>query len=297
MVARNMPAAEVDITAELVRSLLIAQHPDLADLPLTEIAHGWDNVMFRLGTDYAVRVPRRAAADELIVNEARWLRGWSDRLPIPIPEPVRTGNPTTDFPWHWNICPWFDGDVAASSTLHDPRREARRMAEFLTILHVPMPDGGPANQYRGMPLAELTPRVLANIDKLSDEIDSASCIARWHELAGVDQWDGPPLFLHGDIHTANLLVHDGAISAVIDFGDVTAGDPAVDYAFAWMLFDETSRGELREVGGLDDALWSRAEGWALHFALLYRLNSADNPLIARMGRDLMAALEIRMVDT
>ena len=291
MTSQNMPAAEVDVTVDLVRALVSAQHADLADLEMTEIANGWDNVIFRLGAHYTVRVPRRAAAAGLIVNEARWLAGWSARLPIPIPEPVRVGRPTAHYPWPWSICPWFDGEVAANSALTDPAREARLLGRFLDVLHVPMPDNGPENPYRGIPFAELTPRVFANIEKLGNEIDREATVARWDEFSGVAEWDGPPIFLHGDLHTANMLVHEGQISAVIDFGDVTTGDPAVDFAFAWMLFDEPTRRELRRsAGDLDDALWIRAEAWALHFALMYRLNSADNPLFARMGDRLLVAL-------
>jgi aminoglycoside phosphotransferase (APT) family kinase protein len=110
-------------------------------------------------------------------------------------------------------------------------------------------------------------------------------LERFERLAAVDEWTGRPLWLHGDLHSANLVVVDGAICAVLDFGDITSGDPAVDLAFAWMLFDDEARSVLRTAaGGIDDAMWSRAQAWALHFALLYVLNSADSDRFQRMGR-------------
>jgi aminoglycoside phosphotransferase (APT) family kinase protein len=291
MAAQNMPAAEVDVTVDLVRALLLEQHPDLADLQLSELANGWDNAIFRLGSDYTVRVPRRAAAAELVVNEARWLAGLAQRLPIPIPEPVRIGRPTASYPWHWNVCPWFEGEVASECPLSDPNREARRLGEFLATLHVPMPQGGPINKWRGGPIGELGARVLGNVAKLGAEIDAAAVTARWAELSAAAEWDHPAVFLHGDLHTANMLVHEGQISAIIDFGDVTTGDPAVDFAVAWMLFDPEARVELRQAaGGPDDALWSRAEAWALHFAIVYKLHSADNPRFDRMANNLLSAI-------
>lgn len=291
MAPQNMPAAEVEITTALVRRLLHEQHPDLAGLALTPLANGWDNVIFRLGAELSVRMPRRQLAAQLVVNEAVWLAGWAARLPIPIPEPVRTGRPGAGYPWHWNICPWFPGEPAADHALADPHHEARRLGRFLATFHVPVPDGGPDNPFRGQPVRELASRVRANLDRLGEVVDVAVAWRRFEELSAVDEWDGPPTLVHGDLHTANILVDDGAISAIIDFGDITAGDPAVDFAVAWMLFDADGRAALRAAaGGLDDALWSRAEAWALHFALLYALHSADNPRFARMGRRLLATV-------
>lgn len=291
MAPRNMPPAEVDVDAELVRRLLSAQHPDLADLELRVLANGWDNAMFRLGDTHTVRLPRREAAAALVVNEATWLAGWGARLPIPISEPVRTGRPSPEYPWHWNVGPWYPGTVAADTALADPARDAARLGEFLTALHVPVPGREPVNPYRGHAVAELGDRVRANIDRLAGEIDAGATHRRWQELSAVDEWPGPPVMLHGDLHTANVLVHDGTISAVIDWGDVTVGDPACDLAIAWMLFEGDARATFRATAaGHDEALWSRAAAWALHFAIVYRLNSADNPRFDRMARQLYRAV-------
>jgi aminoglycoside phosphotransferase (APT) family kinase protein len=290
--ARDMPAAEVAVTGELVRSLLGDQHPDLAELRLIEVANGWDNAIFRLGDDFTVRMPRREMGAGPALDEQRWLPDLAPRLPLPIPAPVRVGVPGRGYPWHWSICPWFDGEVAAESLLSDPEREARRLGAFVTALHEPAPDGLPVNvALRGQPLRRLDERIEQHLArgavKCATGVDD-----RWRRLIAVDEWAGPPVWLHGDLHTANLLVDDGEISAVIDFGDLTAGDPAVDMAIAWMLFDEPARTVFRANAGAGDdaALWSRAEAWALYFAVIYVSNSADNPQIGGIGRRLLTTL-------
>lgn len=299
-----MPAAEIEVNAALVRRLLASQHTDLAHLELSEIANGWDNMMFRLGSDYTVRIPRREVAAPLIVNEARWLKGLAKRLPISIPEPVRTGQPTEFFPWPWNICPWFEGEVAARSTLSNPLAEAETLAEFLVLLHIDMAGDGPKNPWRAGPLSEVEPRFKANLAILAEaesspdrdpadrdaDLDLSQLLERWHDLSQVPEWSGPPQFVHGDLHTANVLVHEGSISAVIDFGDVTTGDPAVDFAIAWMLFDNETRRHFRQAADVGDHTWARAEAWALHFACVYLAHSADNPLLGMMGRHLIGEL-------
>jgi aminoglycoside phosphotransferase (APT) family kinase protein len=286
--AQNMPAAEIDIDDGLVRRLLADQHPDLASLPLTLVANGWDNAIFRLGGDLAVRLPRRWQGAELVVNEQRWLPELASRLPIPVPVPLRVGLPSDDYPWNWTVVAWFDGDVAADVPLADPIFEARRLGRFVDALHAPAAVDAPVNPFRGQPLAELRPRVLNSIERMDGSIDAAAVTERLGRFTDVADWTGAPVWLHGDLHSANVLVRDGAICAVIDFGDVTSGDPAVDLAIGWMLFDEAALDVFRaSAGDIDDATWSRAQAWALHFALLYLLNSADNPRFGRMGTNLL----------
>jgi aminoglycoside phosphotransferase (APT) family kinase protein len=146
------------------------------------------------------------------------------------------------------------------------------------------------NPFRGHPVGELTSRVDDNLARLG--LSRAGEVReRWRVLAAAPEWEGPALWLHGDLHVANLLVRDGRIAAVLDFGDITGGDPAVDLAVGWMLFEPADRATFRAaVGDVDDATWARAEAWALHFAVVYLANSADNPRIARMGAALLTAV-------
>jgi aminoglycoside phosphotransferase (APT) family kinase protein len=290
-----MSAAEVDVTDELVQRLLLEQHPDLAVGVLTRVANGWDNVIFRLDdlgdAALTVRVPRRQLGADLVANEHRWLPELAPRLPIAIPAPVRFGEPSGDYPWKWSVCPWFDGDVAADVAPRDLTLEAQRLGSFLGALHVPAPPDAPHNAYRCGPVTEPRPRFESALDRLDALIDGPRVRMRWEELVGVEAWNGEPLWLHGDLHTANVIVQDGEVTAVIDLGDLTAGDPAVDFAIGWMLFDDDDRARFRAAAGsTDDATWSRAEAWALHFALMYLLHSAESPRFERMGTSLLDTL-------
>jgi aminoglycoside phosphotransferase (APT) family kinase protein len=189
------------------------------------------------------------------------------------------------------VVPWFDGAVAADVALDAPTAEAQRLGRFVQALHTPAPDDAPINAFRGQPIADLRPRVTANLERLADSIDAVAVAGRFDRLADVDDWQDAPVWLHGDLHSANLLVRGGALCAVIDFGDLTSGDPAVDLAVGWMLFDDATLEVFRSSAGtVDDATWSRAQAWALHFALLYVLHSADNPRFARMGTELLGRI-------
>lgn len=286
-----MPAAEVDVSPDLVRSLLEDQHPDLATLPLRLIGEGWDNVMYRLGDDFAVRLPRREMASQLVRNEQQWLPQLAPRLPIPIPAPLRIGVPFVGYPWHWSVLPWFDGEMAESAPLRDPYEAATTLGWFLRELNQPAPDDYPPNPYRGVPLATRHDPTVERIAQLADEIDAVAITRVWEELCAAPVYEGPPLWIHGDLHPANVLVRDGVIAAVIDFGDISGGDRAVDLAGGIMLFDGGALAVFRETAGnVDVDLWRRAYGWALVHSLACLSNSADNPTINAIGRKTLAAV-------
>lgn len=283
-----MPSAEIDIDVALVRRLLRAQHPDLADLPIEPIAHGWDNAILRLGADLTVRLPRRAAAAEIIEHEHRWLPLLAPSLPIRIPAPLRLGRPGGDYPWAWSIGPWFEGAPAADGPMAANGAMARTLGAFLNALHQPAPRGAPRNPFRGIPLSARHDRLEADLAKAGDEIDRDRVRRGFVEATGTGVWSAPPVWIHGDLHPANILVAGARISAVIDWGDMCAGDPATDLAIGWMLFDTDARRVLRAVTTVDDACWARARGWAIALALACLGNSADNPMIARIGEVTLA---------
>jgi aminoglycoside phosphotransferase (APT) family kinase protein len=291
MPADDMPAAEVDVSDIVVGGLLAEQFPDLAHLELTELAYGWDNAIFRLGDHLTVRLPRRVLAAQLVEHEQRWLPELAGTLPLPIPAPVRIGRPGAGYPWAWSVCPWFPGVIALQEPPADMFEAAATLGAFVAALHHEAPIDAPANPYRGVPLAQRDEVVRDRAQQLSDLIDAPAVVRCWGDLAATRPWDGPPLWLHGDLHPANVLVHEGRISAVIDFGDITAGDPATDLAVAWMLFPVEARTVFRAAAGnVDDHTWTRARGWALSLGLAYLANSADNPMFARLGERVLAAV-------
>lgn len=296
------------IDEDLVRALVGEQHPDLASLPVSKFADGWDNSIFQLGDDLTVRLPRRVEGAALIEHEQRWLPVLSADLPRPgdgglaTSAPVRIGRPGCGYPWPWSVGPWLPGDIAASVAPTDPVDAARRLGSFLAAFHQPAPPDAPLNPYRGIPLADRAGAMANGLDRVAEMerglgpgVSRASVEARWAELLVTPPWDGPVLWLHGDLHPANLLVHEGRLSAVIDFGDLTSGDPATDLAVAWLLLPPSARPAFRSAagggrvdgGGIDDDTWTRAEGWALALSVAYLAGSPHrSPLIAVAHRTL-----------
>ncbi|NEE02950.1 aminoglycoside phosphotransferase family protein [Phytoactinopolyspora halotolerans] len=291
----DTPAAEVSIDAGLVQRLVAAQHPDLAG-PLKLVAHGWDNAIYRLGDDLCVRLPRRQVAVELTRHEQRWLPMLAEQLSTPIPAPVRVGVPGDGYPWPWTIGPWIDGTPAAELPPHRRASAARDVAEFMAELHVPAPDDAPANPVRGVALRSRTDAVRQRLD--TGTIAEADTVwALWSGFVEADPWPGPTVWVHGDPHPANLLLredpHSGALrlAAVLDFGDLTSGDPATDLAAAWMVFDAAGRAAFRatldELAGVDQSTWTRARGWALNMGTAIAVHSDDNPRMAEIGRHVL----------
>jgi aminoglycoside phosphotransferase (APT) family kinase protein len=287
-----MPAAEVEVSADLVRLLLADQHPDLARLPVEFLANGWDNELYRVGDGLVARLPRRALGAEIIKNEQRWLTGLAPRLPLPIPYPERIGVPAHGYPYSWSVVPYLPGVPAAEASSFDPAGAAAVVGGFLGALHIPAPADAPANPFRGVPLAERAGNFAANLALLTGQVDRDAVLRVWEVVLAAPRYDGPPVWLHGDLHPANVLVNDGQVSGVIDFGDITAGDPASDLSVAWMLLPLDCHGSFwsayQAAGGAsgrgDDALRARARGWALNLAIVFLAHSEGNPVLLETGR-------------
>jgi aminoglycoside phosphotransferase (APT) family kinase protein len=265
--------AETEITAELVRDLLRDQHPDLADRPLSLGARGWDNQLWRLGGDLAVRLPwatQRAGA--LLLKEHAWLPALAARLPLPVPVPQRLGEPSARFPRPWIITTWVPGDPADRAPVTRGAQAAGALGAFLTALHQPAPATAPGGSDRGGPLADRTEdfaRGLTAAAGLGLIPDLGAIRAIWDDAVTAPAWDGPPLWLHGDLHPANVLTADGTLCGVIDFGDMCAGDPACDLAACWILLPDGFTGQFHEAcqPAPQTATLRRARGWAVLHAL------------------------------
>jgi len=283
--ASSTPRAEVLIDAEGVRALLAEQHPDLADLPIRLAASGWDNLMFRLGDRLSVRLPRRAVAARLLETEQRWLPELAGRLPLPIPAPVRIGRATAQFPWAWSVLPWLPGTPADLEPPSDD--EGARWGEFLRALHVPVPAEAPRNPVRGGPLADRADAFATRIGRLEGKTDlvNDALLAVW-DRALAAPIDAAPAWMHGDPHAQNVLVEAGAFSAVVDWGDMAAGDPATDLASIWMLLG-SARARHRAFGAYGPcsaATLARARGWAVLFGVtLLDIGLSDTPRFIAMG--------------
>jgi aminoglycoside phosphotransferase (APT) family kinase protein len=290
---QRMPGADVAIDTSLVRALLREQHADLASLPLAEAGEGWDNKLFRLGDGLVVRLPRRRVAAGLIEHEQRWLPVLAPNLPLPVPAPVRVGRPGCGFPWAWSIAPWFPGEPAADLATGHTETMALQLAEFLAALHRPAPVDAPSNPFRTS-LPSRSDTFQERLQRCGRQVEQTSALLVWRASLEAPVWSGPAVWVHADVHPGNLLVNTGRLIAVIDFGDLTAGDPAVDLSVAWMLWPEGVRHAFRIAVGrtmpwVDEATWQRARGWAVSLGVAYLVHSLDNPVMMDIGRRTVAA--------
>ncbi|MET7370812.1 aminoglycoside phosphotransferase family protein [Streptomyces sp. NPDC005566] len=283
-----MTHIELEITAELVRDLLHDQHPDLADRPVKLGARGWDNQVWRLGDDLAVRLPwATQSADELLRKEHAWLPVLAPRLPLQVPVPQRLGEPSDRFPRPWLVTTWVPGEPADRSPATRGADAAVTLANFLTALHQPAPDGAPSGRDRGSPLAETAEQFARGLVSAVDLglIRNPDAVrAVWEDAAAAPEWAGPALWLHGDLHPANILTTNGTFSGVIDFGDMFAGDPACDLAAAWVLLPDGAADHFHQAyrPHPDAATLRRARGWAVQRALS-ALHIADAGVRGRPG--------------
>jgi aminoglycoside phosphotransferase (APT) family kinase protein len=275
-------AADIFIDEPLVRRLLVEQHPDLRDLELRPVAHGWDNDLYRLGNELVVRLPRRMVAASLIEHEQRWLPGIAERVPVSVPVPVRVGIPSETFPWPWSVTPWFEGTPASETAPGSLDELAAELASFVRDLQIPAPADAPHNPLRGVPLAArdraLRNYLASGLVPRAIEVESA-----WSHALEAAQWPHAPVWLHGDLHPANFLLRGGHLAAVLDFGDVTAGDPASDLATAWLTFDGSGRERFRAGLDYDEDTWRRARAWALVLSAAFLANAAVTPSMREIG--------------
>ena len=269
VIHHSKPAADIEIDEALVRSLLRAQHPDLADLPLQSIDSGWDNAMFRLGEALAVRLPRRVAVAKLIEHEQEWLPQLAPLLPIAVPAPVRVGQPAENYPSRWSIVPWLSG---RNADLCEPRADqAERLAAFLCALHRPAPANAPVNPYRGVPLRERAEQIAERIRRLEQHTtllnDDVVAHLRSCDRARRSTSSRPGCTAICTPATCSSTTR--VITGVIDWGDMTSGDRATDLATLWMnLSDRKAReNAMRACNGVSDATWLRAKGWAIFYGV------------------------------
>lgn len=269
----KLRAGKFDVDVPLVERLLARQFPHWSHLPVVPVTEdGWDNWTFRIGETMKVRLPSAAGYAEQPAKEAAWLPRLAPHLPVPVPVPLALGAPDLGFPWQWSVLGWLEGSPAAPAALPDPVAFARDVAGFLRALWridaAGAPPPGPHNYLRGAdPVAAYGDEARRSIDAIADRIDARAA----HSLidaAASAPFGGPPVWLHGDLAAGNLLVREGRLAAVIDFGCLAAGDPAADLVIAWVFFTADARQAFRDALAVDDATWLRARVWALWKAAL-----------------------------
>ncbi len=241
------------------------------------------------------RFDYRASTGQLgqIEKECRWLPYLAPHLPLPVPVPLAMGEPGEGYPWNWSVCQWVDGENATLDRIADPCQFAIDLARFIVALQRIDPGDGPRSGSpgvsRGVPLAPRDAATRTAIAELDGMIDTEAATAAWDAALAAPVWEGPPTWIHGDLQSGNLLVVDGRLNAVIDFGTMGVGDPACDMLVAWTLFTADARAAYRAAVQVDDATWARGRGWALSFgvgALSYY--KVTNPTLAGIARHAIA---------
>lgn len=279
-----MHDGELPIDEALVARLLAAQLPELASLPVRAWpSTGTVNAIFRLGDHLTARLPRLERYAAALAREAAWLPRLAPRLSLRVPEPVAVGRPTTAYPCVWAVYRWLHGAPWGDGVAVDERAMATALAGFVGELRALDPGGGPPAGRA--PLRELDVRTRAAIEASHGAIDADAALAAWTRALTAPAWDGVPSWIHTDLMRPNLLVVDGRLDAVIDFGGAGVGDPAMDLVAAWSVFGPAGRAAFREAlrrdRRLDAGAWARARGYALHQAALIVPYYADsNPAFA-----------------
>ena len=281
---------------ELVRRLIGAQFPQWAGLPVRPVpVDGWDHRSFRLGDTMLVRLPSAAAYAGQVEHEHRWLPGFAPLLPLAIPEPLGLGRPAEGYPLAWSVYRWIEGETAAAARVADMQAFTAALGRFLGALQRIDAAGGPEpgarNFHRGGTLAAYDAEAREAIRRLSPTIDAFTATSLW-DAAVRTTWQRDPVWVHGDVSAGNLLVRDGELAAVIDFGQLAVGDPACDLAIAWSFLDPRSRAVFRSALALDAGTWLRGRAWALWKAATVSAGLADTNAVekAQASRTLEAVL-------
>jgi aminoglycoside phosphotransferase (APT) family kinase protein len=299
-----MHADEVDTDPSLVRRLLASQFPEWADLPSEPVdSAGTVHALYRLrradGDDLVVRLPRVEGGAAQAAVEAQWLPRFVAHLPLALPEPVAHGAPAEGYPYPWSIYRWLPGQEATLDRLTDPDEAAHALAAFVSAMQRLPFEGGPTpgsgNSYRGNPLPArdaVTRRCIAECAaNPATAVDTDAATVAWTTALEVPAYEGRPIWLHGDLLPGNLLAVDGRLSAVIDWGCLSTGDPAYDLLPAWALLPPGARETFRDALDVDDATWARGRGWSLSWALVALPYYVDtNPRFAALARHTIEAV-------
>ncbi|ESY40746.1 aminoglycoside phosphotransferase family protein [Mesorhizobium sp. RSR380A] len=291
-----MPDPKPTIDTDLVRRLVNAQFPQWRHLPVSPVTFGgWDNRTFHLGNDMTLRLPSAAPYALQVEKEHRWVPTLAPLLPLPIPVPLAMGEPGEDYPWQWSVYRWIDGETAKTAEIADRRQFAVDLAKFLIALRRIDPAGGPPagqhNFFRGGSLSVYDNQTREALQALEGQIDTQAATAVW-DAALAATWQGSPVWFHGDVAWGNLLVQNGRLSAIIDFGTSGIGDPSCDLAIAWTFFQGESREAFRAAIDVDEATWARGRGWTLWKALItvagHDANQAEAERSRRVIDDVLA---------
>ena len=226
----------------------------------------------------SVRLPSGQHYAKAVIREQTWLPKLAHKLPLPIPQPLGMGQPNNKYPWHWSVYRWLEGDVVTLDNVTSLDSFAKDLAGFLLVLQNIDTDGGPVRKLRGDSLGLWNQQTEAALKALAGKIDIKAATDIWAQAIEAP-FEADPVWYHGDVAAGNLLVNNGELNAVIDFGGLGVGDPACDMTIAWTLLDSSSRQVFRENLGVSDSIWNRGRGWALWKAMIVTANIIETNAI------------------
>jgi aminoglycoside phosphotransferase (APT) family kinase protein len=277
-------ADELDIDAHIVRALLADQFPQWAELPLVRAGDGTVNAIFRLGDDLSVRLPRRGGSEEPDDAEARVLATVAPGLPVEVPRAVAAGRPGAGYPWHWSVHTWLEGELPDTDLSLDEVAGLVEALQGIDPTDAPEPRGG-----RGKRLALRDP----NVRDALERVEAPGALELWERALQAPEWDGELVWIHADLDRRNVLVRDGRLAGVLDWGGAGIADPAVDVMVAWKLLAPEDRAPFRRRLAVDDDTWLRAQGWLVSQALIalgYYTPETNPPLHSEATRWLAEVL-------
>ena len=278
--SKQLPSKEpprLEVPISVVEALVEEQFPQWANLKVAPVAlSGWDNRTFHLGREMTVRLPSAERYTHQVLKEQKWLPRIAAQLSYPIPEPLALGRPSDLYPWHWSVYRWIEGENADNLENEDLNKFARDIAEFLKELQKADTKNGPAPGpfRRGASPTYYDAATRRYLTHLNSVIDTQAATAVWDRSIR-SEWSSSGVWVHGDFSTGNILVEDGKLKAVIDFGSASVGDPSCDLVIAWTFLRRESRRIFRQSLGLDQDTWARARGWAIWKAMFNIANAAD----------------------
>jgi len=271
----------IRIDVPLVQQLISTQFPEWAHLPITPVKlSGWDNRTFHLGNKMSIRLPSRQHYAAAVAKEQKWLPIFAPELPLPIPVPVAMGAPSELYPWQWSVYRWLPGEIATHESISNLHQFATDLARFLRHMQNMDTSGGPSRKLRGGSLQIYDEQIRTAIDVLRADIDWRLATEIW-EAALQAPFDAAPVWYHGDVAAGNLLVRDGKLAAVIDFGGIGVGDPACDTTIAWTFLNAPARQTFKQQLQPDPAIWTRGRGWALWKGLIVAAELIDTNAIEK----------------
>lgn len=285
----KMHENEFHIDEPLVHRLITNQFPDWANLPLKAVpSAGTDNALYRLGEDKLVRLPRIDWAVENVDKEFQWLSQIAPFLPVSIPLPLAKGEPTKEYPYPWSVYNWLEGNNPLAHQVTESL--VNDLVRFIKAMHkIDLPNGPLCN--RGIPLEKKDLETRKAIKELEGMIDVSIVTKLWQRALKAPQYSNPAVWMHGDLSPGNLLIKNGRLSSVIDFGSLGIGDPACDLIIAWNLLPSSMRDSFRSHLGVDQATWERGRGWALSNALIaLPYYKHTNPVLANNARHVIQEL-------